>query len=78
MGDVHGGGAVLVAVLGGNLAVLCELGNDGLRGVELALAVGERDGVDVAGFATRKPWREGAGHAGVGVARDVAGDIVVD
>ena len=76
--DVHGGHAVFVAVLGGDLAGGGEFGDDFRAGVETAFAVGEWDGVNVAGFTVRKPWRERAGDAGVGVARDVAADGVVD
>lgn len=78
VGDVHGGHAVFVAILGGDLAGGGEFGDDFRAGVEAALAVRERDGVNVAGLAVRKPRRERAGDAGVGVAGNVAAEGVVD
>ena len=78
VGDIHGGRAGFVAVLGGDLASGGEFCDDFGAGVEATFAVGERDGVDVADFVVRKPWRQRAGHAGVRVTRDVAADFVVD
>ena len=64
-GDVQGGDGGGVGVLGGNLAVLDHLGEDGLRGHEAALAVGHGDGVHVVQLAQEHP----GGRTGSGAGR---------
>ena len=67
-----------VAILEGDLAVLDEVGDDRRRRGETAFAMRERDGVHLADVHAREPRRLDRGDAGMGVARDVAGDAVME
>ena len=53
--QIHAGGAGLVHVLRGNLAVGLELGEHLVGGHEAALAVGDGHGVDVADRSLGQP-----------------------
>ena len=73
---MQGGDGGGVGVLGGNLAVLDHLGEDGLRGHEAALAVGHGDGVHVVQLAQEHPGGLDAGHPGGDVPALVPADEV--
>ena len=64
--------------MGGDLAVGGEVGDGLSGGEELALAVGDGDGVDFADGHVREPGGGVVGDAGLDVLGDVAGDFVVD
>ena len=53
--DIHRRDAVRIAVLGGDLAGLGEFGDDRLAGEKPTFAVGDGEGVDIAGFHLRHP-----------------------
>ena len=55
--DVHGWGAGFVAVMGGDLPLCGEVGDDCRAGIEPSFAVGERNRVDVTDNTVGKPWR---------------------
>ena len=73
----HGGGAVELGVLGGDLAVGGKGREGGVAGEEAAFAVGDGDGVEVADLAVGEPRGVGVGDAGGDVGGDVARDGVV-
>ena len=73
-GFSHGGSAIELSVLGGDLAVGDEGVEGFLIGEEAAFAVGDGNGVEVANLTLRKPRGVGVGDAG----SDVGGDVTCD
>ena len=55
-GDVHRWDAVFITVLGGDLTVFRELGDDGVTGMKFSFAVGHWHAVNVSGAAVSEPW----------------------
>ena len=76
--DAVRGHAGSIAILEGDLAFLDKVGDDGRRRGEAAFTVRERDGVHLADVHAREPRRLDRGDAGMRVARDVAGDAIVE
>jgi hypothetical protein len=67
-----------IAILEGDLPILDEVGDDGCGRGEAAFAMRDRDGVHLADVHAREPRRLDGRDAGMGVARDMKGDAVME